>query len=118
MGRTKAGWKKLYTPYSEREKPMNEPPGEGGSRPLHGDEKKTFHKRRLKQREVPQEGGHSQASISEQENINHEGGHSQASNGIQQQNFPVTDGGHSQSSRGKKLRYGHHGRYNDTIDFI
>jgi hypothetical protein len=117
MSRKREGWIKLSAAKNEREKPTDPKPGEGGSRSADPEEKKHFVKRKLRQKGVPQEGGHSQASFGEQENKPNEGGHSQSSNGVNPHRSIILDGGHNQSSTGKQQHYGHFGRYNDQIDF-
>ena len=115
MSRKREGWKRLKPTRHEREKHSNPPPGEGGSKPSHEEEKKHFVKRKLKRGDAPQEGGHSQASISEQENAEHEGGHSQAGNGTTRNRLLAPDGGHNQASKSRQHHYGRHGRYNDDL---
>jgi hypothetical protein len=115
MSRRKAGWKKLIVaPKDERDKSPDPQPGEGRDPNAKPEEKK--HSKRKRKPGVPQEGGHSQASISEQENMPHQGGHSQSSNGILSHKAVVRDGGHNQSSTGKHMHYGHFGRYNEQMD--
>lgn len=114
MGRKKAGWKKLKPSKNERDIIEAPQPSEGGDKSTQTEERKQKTKRKLRKSGVPQEGGHSQASISEQENMVREGGHSQSSNNI---NSLRSGGGHSQSSTGKQPHYGHFGRYNEQIDF-
>jgi hypothetical protein len=116
MGRRRAGWIHLTTTKSERSKPAEHPPGEGGKKNNNEDHGKSFTKGRQRKNGVPQEGGHSQASIGEQENISREGGHSQSSNGINPHREKIDEGGHNQASTAKHMRYGHHGRYNDGLE--
>ena len=116
MGRKRAGWTHLKTNRSERDKNTEQPPAEGGNQKQDNEQRKKFIKRRQRKNGVPQEGGHSQASIGEQENLLREGGHSQSSNGINPHREKIDEGGHNQASTGKHVHYGHHGRYNDTID--
>jgi len=114
MSRRKDGWKRLVvSPKVERDKSPDPQPGEGRDPNAKPEEKK---KKRRKSG-IPQEGGHSQGSISEQENMLHEGGHSQSSNGVNPHKPDAQGGGHSQSSKGKHMHYGHFGRYNEQMDF-
>lgn len=115
MARKRAGWTRLI---SERESSVDRSsPHREGSREKSEELERSFIIKRQRRNTAPHEGGHSQASISEQENLIREGGHSQSSNGINPHRDKIDEGGHSQCSTAKHLHYGHHGRYNDSIDF-
>lgn len=119
MGRRRAGWTRLVAS-SRNERAMSTEqslPGEGGNREGKEEPGKRFIINRQRKNTALHEGGHSQASISEQENTIREGGHSQSSNGINSYRDKIDEGGHNQCSTAKHLHYGHHGRYNDSMDF-